>query len=90
MRKGGSAAFVTSVQVAPGITAPTPAQEKIHFIKQLWRDRLKGVQRNVEVRGLKIGWVGWGATGRCSTLRIYFNQNSCGAIGRKGCSATWR
>lgn len=52
VRKGGSAAFVTSVQVAPGITAPTPAQEKIHFIKQLWRDRLKGVQRNVEVRKL--------------------------------------
>ena len=27
------------------------SEARTHFIKQLWRDRLKGVQRNVEVGG---------------------------------------
>lgn len=32
-------------------TAPQKADEQMRFIRELWRRRLSGVQRNVEVRG---------------------------------------
>ena len=37
-------------------TDDSSAESRTHFIKQLWRDRLKGVQRNVEV----CDWEGGG------------------------------
>ena len=34
----------------PRGTSDGGSEARTHFIKQLWRDRLKGVQRNIEVR----------------------------------------